>query len=130
VRVPLISIFKRGVLANTLTACVWLAGGFVAYYSVNALFATHLQKDLHFAPGLVATPIFFANLGTFLAGCGWGWWADRFGRRWAIIIPALIALPLAPIYLLYGLLVDRGGLRSAGILRRRRYAWADGVVLE
>jgi len=100
VRVPLISIFKRGVLANTLTACVWLAGGFVAYYSVNALFATHLQKDLHFAPGFVATPFFFANLGTFLAGCGWVWWADRFGRRWAIIIPALVALPLAPIYLL------------------------------
>ena len=100
VRAPLISIFKPGVLANTLTACIWLAGGFVAYYSVNALFATHLQKDLHFAPGLVATPIFFANLGTFLASCGWGWWADRFGRRSAIIIPALIALPLAPLYLL------------------------------
>ena len=77
-----------------------MAGGFVAYYSVNALFATHLQKDLHLAPGLVATPIFFANLGTFLAACGWGWWADRFGRRWAIIIPALIAIPLAPLYLL------------------------------
>jgi SHS family lactate transporter-like MFS transporter len=72
----------------------------VAYYSVNALFATHLQKDLHFAPALVATPIFFANLGLFLSTCGWGWWSDRFGRRWAIIIPALIALPLAPLYLL------------------------------
>jgi MFS family permease len=88
------------VLANTLTACIWMAGGFVAYYSVNALFATHLQRDLHLAPGLVATPIFFANLGLFLSTCGWGWWADRFGRRSAIIVPALIALPLAPLYLL------------------------------
>src|SRR5262249_37456810 len=44
VRAPLISIFKRDVLGNTLSACVWLAGGFVAFYSVNALFATHLQK--------------------------------------------------------------------------------------
>jgi MFS transporter, SHS family, lactate transporter len=100
VRVPLISIFKPRVLANTLTACLWMAGGFVAYYSVNALFATHLQKDLQLAPGLVATPIFLANLGLFLSTCGWGWWSDRFGRRWAIIIPALIALPLAPLYLL------------------------------
>jgi predicted MFS family arabinose efflux permease len=97
VRAPLLSIFKPRVLANTLTACIWMAGGFVAYYSVNALFATHLQKDLQLAPGLVATPIFFANLGLFLSTCGWGWWADRFGRRWAIIIPALIALPLAPL---------------------------------
>ena len=100
VHAPLFSIFKPRVLANTLTACAWMAGGFVAYYSVNALFATHLQKDLHLSPGLVATPIFFANLGLFLSSCGWGWWADRFGRRWAIIIPALIALPLAPLYLL------------------------------
>jgi len=100
VRAPLISIFKRDVLGNTLSACLWLAGGFVAFYSVNALFATHLQKDLHLSPALVATPIFFANLGTFLASCGWGWWADRIGRRWSTIIPALIALPLAPIYLL------------------------------
>ena len=100
VHAPLVSIFKRRVLGNTLSACVWMAGGFVAYYSVNALFATHLQKDLHLAPGAVATPIFFANLGLFLSTCGWGWWSDRFGRRWSIIIPALIALPLAPLYLL------------------------------
>ena len=131
VRAPLISIFKPRVLGNTLTACLWMAGGFVAYYSVNALFATHLQKDLHLTPGLVATPIFFANLGVFLAACGWGWWADRCGRRWAIIIPALIALPLAPLYLLSAQLpVDRGGLRRAGIVRRRRHAWIDGAVLE
>ena len=30
----------------------------------------------------------------------WGWWADRFGRRWAMIIPAALAVPIAPIYLL------------------------------
>jgi len=67
VRAPLISIFRRRVLGNTLSACVWMAGGFVAYYSVNALFATHLQKDLQLAPALVATPIFFANFGLFLS---------------------------------------------------------------
>jgi MFS transporter, SHS family, lactate transporter len=100
VRTPLLSIFKPRVLGNTLSACIWMAGGFIAYYAVNSLFATHLQKDLNLSPALVATPIFFANLGVFLATCGWGWWSDRFGRRWAIIIPALIALPLAPLYLL------------------------------
>jgi MFS transporter, SHS family, lactate transporter len=100
VRAPLLSIFKPRVLGNTLSACIWMAGGFIAYYAVNSLFATHLQKDLNLSPALVATPIFFANLGVFLATCAWGWWSDRFGRRSAIIIPALIALPLAPMYLL------------------------------
>jgi MFS transporter, SHS family, lactate transporter len=41
VRAPLVTIFNPRVLGNTLTACLWMAGGFVAYYSVNALFATH-----------------------------------------------------------------------------------------
>jgi len=29
-----------------------------------------------------------------------GWVADRIGRRWAIIIPALLAIPIARAYLL------------------------------
>ena len=100
VRAPLLAIFKPAVLGNTLTACWWMASGFLCYYSINALFATHLQRDLGLSAGLVATPIFFANLGVFLASCGWGVVADRWGRRWAMIIPALIAVPIAPLYLL------------------------------
>jgi SHS family lactate transporter-like MFS transporter len=29
----------------------------------------------------------------------WGWTADIIGRRWAMIIPATIAIPIAPMYL-------------------------------
>jgi MFS transporter, SHS family, lactate transporter len=100
VRAPLFAIFKPVVLVNTLTACWWMASGFICYYSINALFATHLQKDLGLSPALVATPIFFGNLGVFLASAGWGWVADRWGRRWAMIIPALFAIPIAPLYLM------------------------------
>jgi MFS transporter, SHS family, lactate transporter len=100
VRAPLFAIFKPAVLGNTLTACWWMASGFITYYSINALFATHLQKDLGLSPALVATPIFFGNLSVFLASAGWGWVADRWGRRWAMIIPALFAIPIAPLYLM------------------------------
>lgn len=97
---PLFAIFKRGMIGNTLTACWWMASGFLTYYSINALFATHLQKDLGLSPGLVATPIIVANLGAFFA-CGvWGVVSDRYGRRWAMIIPALLAVPTAPLYLM------------------------------
>jgi SHS family lactate transporter-like MFS transporter len=102
VKVPLLTIFKRGVLANTLTTCWFQAAGFVTYYSINALFATHLQKDLGLSPALIATPLVFANLLVFLASSGWGWVSDRLGRRPAMIIPALCAIPLVPIYLFSG----------------------------
>jgi MFS transporter, SHS family, lactate transporter len=99
-RLPLVAIFKPGMLANTLTACWWMASGFVVYYSIFALFATHLQKDLDLSPGLVSVPLMISNAATFAASFLWGWIADRLGRRWAMIIPALIGLLLAPVYLL------------------------------
>ena len=53
VHAPLFSIFKRGMLANTLHACWVTASGFVPYYSVTVLFATHLQVDLKMSPGAI-----------------------------------------------------------------------------
>ena len=100
VRAPLFSIFKWAMLGNTLTACWWMASAFVTGYSILALFPTHLQKDLALSPGLVALPVLLQNLVFFLSSPLWGWVADRIGRRWAIIIPAVIAIPITPAYLL------------------------------
>jgi MFS transporter, SHS family, lactate transporter len=98
-RAPLFDIFRPRVLGNTLTACLWMGSGFVVYYSVYGLFATHLQKDMHFDPGMVALPIALANATGFLASGFWGWIADRVGRRWSMIVPAAIGIFITPIYL-------------------------------
>ena len=99
VRAPLFDIFRKPLLGNTLTACLWMASGFVIYYSVYGMFATHLQKDLHFSPALVATPIALANLVGFIASACWGRVADWLGRRWAMILPAAIGILVTPLYL-------------------------------
>jgi SHS family lactate transporter-like MFS transporter len=99
VRTPLFAIFKRGVLGNTLGACWFMASGFICWYSINSLFAAHLDRDLHMSPALLATPIALANLLAFISATFWGYLSDRIGRRWAMISPALLAIPLAPIYL-------------------------------
>ena len=101
-RTPLFSIFKRGMLGNTLTACWFMAGGFVLYYSVQALFPTHLQKDLGLSPAMLAIPIMIANVVVLLAAGFWGWVADRFSRRISLIIPGILSIPLAFFYLLTG----------------------------
>jgi SHS family lactate transporter-like MFS transporter len=94
VRLPLLSIFKRGMIGNTALACWWMSGGLVTYYSINAMFATHLQKDLGLSPAMIATPIIIANLVVFLSS------GDRIGRRWAMIIPGLLGIPVAFFYML------------------------------
>lgn len=116
VRLPLFGIFKRGMLANTLTACWWMASGFVAAYSVGGLFPTYLQKDLHLSPELVSLPIMLSSAAFFLSGLLWGWVADRLGRRWALIIPAAIGIPITPFYLLthnYAMIVAFFALQGA-----------------
>jgi SHS family lactate transporter-like MFS transporter len=98
-RLPLFRIFKRDQLLNTLNACWWMASAFVVYYSINALFPSYLQRDLHLTPRDVAIPVMFANAAAFLAMGFWGWVADRYGRRWSMIIPAMIGVFAAPLYL-------------------------------
>jgi SHS family lactate transporter-like MFS transporter len=100
VHAPLLSIFKRGMIGNTLTACWWMASNFVVYYSIYALFATHLQKDLNTSTAAVGQLLLYSNLIGFLAMAFWGYVAERLGRRWAMIIPAAFAVPIAPMYLM------------------------------
>ena len=99
VRLPLFSIFTRGMLFNTLTACWWMASGFVAAYSVGGMFPTYLQRDLHLDPKMVALPVLLSSAAFFLSGPLWGWVADRLGRRWALILPAAIGIFVTPLYL-------------------------------
>ena len=80
VKAPLISIFRRGMILNTLNACWFLASGFVLDHSINVLFATHLQVDLKMSPGAIGKIGVAANLVVFLASMGWGWVAMN-GRR-------------------------------------------------
>jgi MFS transporter, SHS family, lactate transporter len=98
-RAPLLDIFRPAVLLNTITACLWMASSFIVYYSVYGMFATHLQKDLHFTPAYVAMPIALANLVAFSGNGLWGVVADIYGRRWAMIIPAAIGIFITPLYL-------------------------------
>jgi MFS transporter, SHS family, lactate transporter len=116
VKVPLAAIFRRGVVGNLLNACWFQCAGFVAYYSINALFATHLQKDLGLSTALIATPIMLANVLVFLASSSWGIFSDRFGRRWSMIIPGVISMVIVPIYLLStNTLVIVGGFVLIGL---------------
>ena len=99
VKAPLLSIFKRGLLFNTLTACLWMASAFCVYYSIWALFATYLQKELNWTPLMVATPLFWANIIVFVGSAIWGVVSDVWGRRPGIIVPATIAIFVTPLYL-------------------------------
>jgi MFS family permease len=94
-----LAIFRPPFLWNTFTASIWMTGQFLVYYSMIAMFASWLQKDLKFSPGDVALPNILHNAVVFFAMGFWGFMGDRIGRRLAIIIPAIIGCFIAPLYL-------------------------------
>jgi SHS family lactate transporter-like MFS transporter len=100
VKVPLAAIFRKGVRWNTITCCWWLMSAFTVYYSIFGLFATYMTRELHLTASQVGWPLAFSNGLTFLASFLWGSLTDTIGRRWAMIIPAVIGAAIAPIYLL------------------------------
>ena len=93
-------IFSAHSKGNLITACWWLGSASVVYYSVTSLFATHMQRDLNFNSAGLSTPIMLATVGNLVGGMFWGWVSDRIGRRWALVLPSLIAIVIAPTYLL------------------------------
>jgi MFS transporter, SHS family, lactate transporter len=99
-RLPLFAIFKRQFIWNTLTACWWMTASMCTYYSIWALFATHLQRDLGLPPLMTGLPLAAANLVGFLGMAFWGFAGDRIGRRWSMIIPAFCGIFITPTYLL------------------------------
>jgi SHS family lactate transporter-like MFS transporter len=99
-RAPLLDIFRLRVLGNTITACLWMGSSFIVYYSVSVRHAP--PKDLHVDPAMVALPIALANAVAFLASGSWGWVADRAGRRWSMIIPAVVGIFITPLYVFVG----------------------------
>jgi SHS family lactate transporter-like MFS transporter len=79
-----------------------MASAFIVGYSIGGMFPTYLQKDLQLSPALVALPVMLQSIVFFLSGSFWGIVSDRIGRRIAIIIPALLTIPITPLYLMTG----------------------------
>jgi MFS transporter, SHS family, lactate transporter len=127
-RAPLLDIFRPRLLGNTLMACLWMASSFIIYYAVYGMFATHLQKDLHLSAAMVAMPIALANLVGFLASGVWGHVADVWGRRWAMIVPAIIGAFVTAALSVHRFLRHGGRrLHCAGRFPRRNL-WAESVL--
>ena len=55
VKVPLVAIFRRGMLMNTVTCCWWLISFYIVYYSIVGLFATYLTQEWHLSPAAIGS---------------------------------------------------------------------------
>jgi SHS family lactate transporter-like MFS transporter len=62
------------------------------------LYPTFLQKDHQYMPRTVGLIAIIANLGALLGGIAFGTWSEKIGRRKAIVIAALLSIPVIPLW--------------------------------
>jgi SHS family lactate transporter-like MFS transporter len=67
-------------------------------HGTQDLYPTFLQKDHHFTPQTVGLIAIIANVGALLGGIFFGTWSEKIGRRKAIVIAALLAIPMVPLW--------------------------------
>jgi SHS family lactate transporter-like MFS transporter len=67
-------------------------------HGTQDLYPTFLTKGHGFAPQTVMFITVVANIGALLGGILFGTWSETIGRRRAIVIAALLAIPVIPLW--------------------------------
>jgi SHS family lactate transporter-like MFS transporter len=67
-------------------------------HGTQDLYPTFLEKNHHLSPRMVGTVAVITSLGALLGGILFGAWSERIGRRRAIVLAALLALPVIPLW--------------------------------
>jgi len=67
-------------------------------HGTQDLYPTFLQKNLDFPPATVSFIAIVYSIGALLGGIFFGTWSERIGRKKAIIIAALLSLPMIPLW--------------------------------
>jgi len=67
-------------------------------HGTQDLYPTFLQKNLGFTPKIVSLIAIIYSVGALLGGIFFGSWSERIGRKRAIVIAALLAIPVIPLW--------------------------------
>ncbi len=82
----------------TLYMIVLMAAFNAFSHGTQDLYPTFLQQQHHFGTRLTGTLTAIMNIGAIVGGIGFGIWSERIGRKRAIIIASLLALPVLPLW--------------------------------
>jgi len=94
-------------------------------HGTQDVYPTFLQRNLQFTPRTVGLIAIIYNCGALLGGIFFGTWSERIGRRRAIVIAALLAIPLIPLWAYsHGILM----LALGGFLMQFMVQGAWGVI--
>jgi len=67
-------------------------------HGTQDLYPTFLERNLHFSPQTTGLVVMIYNVGALLGGIVFGSWSEKIGRRRAIVIAAILSIPVIPLW--------------------------------
>src|SRR4051794_37365008 len=93
---PIVELVKHWKIALYLVVLMTAFNFFS--HGTQDLYPTFLQKQHHFDTHTTGILAAVMNVGAIIGGIGFGIWSEKLGRRRAIIIASLLALPVIPLF--------------------------------
>ncbi|MFP4891083.1 MFS transporter [Paraburkholderia sp. EG304] len=97
VRPGLVATLKQNIGLSIYAIILMTAFNFFSHGSQD-LYPTFLRVQLKFDPHTVSWITIVLNIGAICGGLFFGWASEKIGRKRAIFIAALIALPVLPVW--------------------------------
>ncbi|MEX3633151.1 MFS transporter [Paraburkholderia sp. BR14320] len=97
VRPGLVATLKQNIGLSIYAIVLMTAFNFFSHGSQD-LYPTFLRVQLKFDPHTVSWITIVLNIGAICGGLFFGWASEKIGRKRAIFIAALIALPVLPVW--------------------------------
>ena len=95
----MLSVLRRNLGLTIFAACLMMGFNFLSHGSQDLYPSQFLTRQQHLPHGTVTLIMIVFNLGAIVGGLGAGFLSQRIGRRWAIGIMAMLALPAIPLWL-------------------------------
>jgi SHS family lactate transporter-like MFS transporter len=93
---PFVELVKHWKIAAYLVVLMTAFNFFS--HGTQDLYPTFLKDQHHFDTHTIATLTAIMNVGAAVGGIGFGIWSEKIGRKRAIIIASLLALPVIPLW--------------------------------
>ncbi len=97
-KVGIWTVLKQHAGLVTFAAVVMMGFNFFSHGSQDLYPRQFLGAQHHLAPGTISLITVIANVGAMLGGILFGTLSQRIGRRWAIVLAALLALPVLRLW--------------------------------
>ena len=97
-RVGIWTVLRQHAGLVVFAAAVMMAFNFFSHGSQDLYPSQFLGAQHHLPPGTISLITIIANVGAMLGGILFGTLSQRIGRKWAIVIAALLALPVLRLW--------------------------------